>query len=320
VTGRGRTGTIKPGILPCLFFVFMTVHTAAQENNLNLPVIQRLDNRDTAFIQYISDVETARRQIYLSGAAGNALKNIAETLTVYSYTVKTDENILTLSAACNMPYSSIATINRISNQGDLAKGDTILLPSVPGLFIPVNPNTEFEFLLNSSRNSDDGILLTINNDKSRTRFLFLPGADFNPTERIFFLNRGFIAPLKTYTVSSTFGPRINPVTGIPGNHGGLDLAAPEGTPVYATREGKVSEQGQDPVLGNYIIISHGSSWSSVYGHLSEIDTVLNQQVNSGSLIGRVGSTGQSTGPHLHFELRQNGTSLDPSGILRNPAK
>jgi murein DD-endopeptidase MepM/ murein hydrolase activator NlpD len=77
----------------------------------------------------------------------------------------------------------------------------------------------------------------------------------------------------------------------------------------------VTEQGEDPIYGKYIIIAHGDNWVSLYGHLSPIGTVLRSSVRSGNLIGRVGSTGQSTGPHLHFELRQNGRAQDPGKYL-----
>lgn len=99
-------------------------------------------------------------------------------------------------------------------------------------------------------------------------------------------------------------------------HQGIDLAAPEGTEVYAVADGVVIDIGEDPIYGNYVIISHGESWTSLYGHLQKVETVLRSSVRSGTLIGRVGSTGQSTGPHLHFELRQNGRALDPTGRLR----
>jgi murein DD-endopeptidase MepM/ murein hydrolase activator NlpD len=74
--------------------------------------------------------------------------------------------------------------------------------------------------------------------------------------------------------------------------------------------------GEDPVYGKYIIVGHSDSWVSLYGHLSKIETALREEVQSGTLIGRVGSTGQSTGPHLHFELRQNGRTQDPGRLLR----
>ncbi|MCL2879705.1 MAG: M23 family metallopeptidase [Treponema sp.] len=315
MTERGRAGLLELKALSFLFLLLQLLpNLAGQESGL--PRIQKLNNQDTAFVQYISDVESARRLLYTSGSGADTFKNISEILTIYSYTVGSDENILTLSARCNIPYSSLATINRISNFADFSTGDSLLLPSVPGLFIPEKPENELELLLYSSRADEEGIMITVSSGQTKTRFLFLPGQDFNATERIFFLNRGFTYPLKNFVISSTFGPRKNPVTGVQGIHQGLDLAAPEGTPVYAAREGKVSEVGKDAVLGNYIIISHGENWVSLYGHLSKIETVLNQQVNSGSLIGRVGTTGQSTGPHLHFELRQNGKPQNPEGLLR----
>jgi murein DD-endopeptidase MepM/ murein hydrolase activator NlpD len=100
-----------------------------------------------------------------------------------------------------------------------------------------------------------------------------------------------------------------------GMHGGLDLAAPEGTDVFAAAAGVVTETGNDPVYGRYVIIKHGDVWASLYGHLSVVETALRKEVLSGSLIGKVGSTGQSTGPHLHFELRRNGRVEDPGKYL-----
>jgi murein DD-endopeptidase MepM/ murein hydrolase activator NlpD len=99
-------------------------------------------------------------------------------------------------------------------------------------------------------------------------------------------------------------------------HQGMDLAAPEGTEVLAVSDGTVTDAGFDPVYGNYIIISHSEKWTSLYGHLQKIEIALRSTVKSGSLIGRVGTTGQSTGPHLHFELRQDGKPLNPAGRLR----
>jgi murein DD-endopeptidase MepM/ murein hydrolase activator NlpD len=100
-------------------------------------------------------------------------------------------------------------------------------------------------------------------------------------------------------------------------HRGVDLAAPEGAEVFAVKSGIVTDIGEDPILGKYVILSHENNWVSFYGHLSSIEpnTSIRAEVQSGSLIARVGSTGQSTGPHLHFELRQNGQSRDPARLL-----
>jgi murein DD-endopeptidase MepM/ murein hydrolase activator NlpD len=185
---------------------------------------------------------------------------------------------------------------------------------MPGIFIPETPESDLELLLFSGR-TNQGVIITLTRENRRERFRFIPGADFSPTERAFFLNAGFRYPLRSYRLTSPFGPRVNPVTGAFRVHQGLDLAAPEGAEVYAAQEGVVIEMDTDPIYGNYIIIRHGENWASLYGHLSKFETALRNRVRSGSLIGRVGSTGQSTGPHLHFELRQNGKAQDPGRLL-----
>jgi murein DD-endopeptidase MepM/ murein hydrolase activator NlpD len=151
-----------------------------------------------------------------------------------------------------------------------------------------------------------------------TSFFLFPGREFSSTERAFFLNRGFIFPLRSYRVTSVFGMRKNPVSGNMRFHEGLDLAAPLGTAVYAAGDGIVTEIGEDSIYGNYIVIKHSNDWASLYGHLQKVDVTLRSSVKSGMLIGRVGSTGQSTGPHLHFELRQNGKARDPDKYLFLP--
>jgi murein DD-endopeptidase MepM/ murein hydrolase activator NlpD len=185
---------------------------------------------------------------------------------------------------------------------------------MPGLCIPLNAESDLERLLAASRNGE-GFSLTVRRNGKSEGFRFIPDGEFSATERSFFLTEGFRFPLLTYRITSTFGPRINPVTGNLRNHQGLDLAAPTGTEVYAARDGVVAELGDDPVYGKYLIIRHGDNWASLYGHLSEITVGLQRSVRSGSLIGKVGSTGQSTGPHLHFELRQYGRAQDPGKLL-----
>jgi murein DD-endopeptidase MepM/ murein hydrolase activator NlpD len=292
----------------------------AESSYLFLPRIQSLNSRDTAFMQYLGDVEESRRRLFLArerrSSPDYAPARIAESLTVYTYIPGEGEDLLALAARCNIPYGTIASINRFAHPEDLRAGGLLLLPSIPGIFIPEEPATDLERLIASSRNSEEGVFISLGEADRQERFFFIPGADLSPTERVFFLNRGFRFPLRHFTITSPYGPRINPVTGRYGVHQGLDLAAPEGSPVYAAREGTVQDLGEDPVYGRYIIIGHRDNWVSLYGHLSKIETALREEVQSGTLIGRVGSSGQSTGPHLHFELRQNGRAQDPGRLLR----
>jgi murein DD-endopeptidase MepM/ murein hydrolase activator NlpD len=282
---------------------------------LGFPVISYLDPRDPGFKQYLADVEFARRRIFNLERTGEQPRAIAEALTVYVYTPRSTDDLLSLAARCTISYASLVTLNRIAHPGSLEHSSPLLLPSVPGLFIPETPRSDLEQLLTSTRVNEPGITITLNQKDGKEYFRFIPGADFNPTERTFFLHTGFRYPLRNYRLTSSFGMRVNPVTGVLRNHNGLDLAAPAGTEVYAVREGVVTEIGEDTIYGKYIIIRHGDNWVSLYGHLSKINTVLRNHVESGSVIGRVGSTGQSTGPHLHFELRQNGKAQDPGKYL-----
>jgi murein DD-endopeptidase MepM/ murein hydrolase activator NlpD len=262
-------------------------------------------------------VEAVRRRlVHRSGGAATDPRDLAGGLTLYAYTPQPEEDLLSLAARCSIPYAGLASLNRLAHPDELAGTPSLLLPSVPGIFIPEKPSSDLERLLGASHAGEEGVELLIRRGGRTETFRFIPGGDFSAAERVFFLNRGFRFPLNSFTLTSAFGPRINPVTGVYRNHQGIDLAAPEGTEVYAVREGEVIDMGEDAVYGRYIIIRHGEDWVSLYGHLSKTETALHSAVRSGSLIGRVGSTGQSTGPHLHFELRRNGQAQDPGRYLR----
>jgi murein DD-endopeptidase MepM/ murein hydrolase activator NlpD len=277
------------------------------------PLIARLDSRDDGYKQFIADVQVNRRRIFNRGRENAAA--LANSLTVYRYIPREGEDIFFLAARCNIPYSALVSLNRLSHPSMLEAGKPLLLPSAPGIFVPKEPRTDLERLLASSRSAAEENAVALNIGAA---FYFFPGDEFGATERAFFLNTGFRFPLRTYRLTSGFGMRQNPVTGNMRVHQGLDLAAPMGTEVYAAGDGIVTEVGNDPIYGNYIVIRHGGGWASLYGHLQRAGAVLQSSVKSGMLIGWVGSTGQSTGPHLHFELRQDGKARDPGKFLFLP--
>ena len=116
--------------------------------------------------------------------------------------------------------------------------------------------------------------------------------------------------------TSGFGVRIDPFLGRPAMHTGLDFRAAMGDPVRATANGKVASAGWAGGYGRMVEIDHGNGLSSRYGHLSEIGVKVGDQVKIGQVIGAVGSTGRSTGPHLHYETRIDGEAVDPQKFLR----
>ena len=124
-----------------------------------------------------------------------------------------------------------------------------------------------------------------------------------------------VAPLESYRMSSDYGMRTHPVLGRRQGHKGVDMAAPSGTPVYATADGVVSRASRFSSYGNFISIEHGGSLQTRFAHLSGYAVSEGQRVHKGDLIGYVGSTGRSTGPHLHYEVRVDGEAVNPTDYM-----
>ena len=124
----------------------------------------------------------------------------------------------------------------------------------------------------------------------------------------------FVLPV-TGRPSSGYGLRVDPIRGGTVNHAGFDLAATAGTEVAAAARGTVVHAGPAGTYGNLVTLRHEDGFETRYAHLSEVDVKVGEVVESGAEIGKVGSTGHSTGPHLHFEIRHDGKPIDPAPLL-----
>ena len=119
-------------------------------------------------------------------------------------------------------------------------------------------------------------------------------------------------------VASGFGYRIDPIYKTVKLHAGLDFAAPQGTPIYATANGTVTVAGNTGNgYGNHVVINHGYGYETLYGHMVRVKARVGQQIKRGEVIGYVGSTGKSTGPHCHYEVHKNGQKIDPVYFFYN---
>jgi murein DD-endopeptidase MepM/ murein hydrolase activator NlpD len=247
-------------------------------------------------------------------------KNLATMLTIYVYTPTKSDTFPIVAAAAGIPSETLATLNRLQNNRALPTCKNLLLPSMPGIFIATNPKTPLERLIAASRGDTPGVLVHIpTGDGVVTDFRFIPGDTFTPNERFFFMEPGmFMFPLERFRVTSEFGSRISPISHRRSFHAGVDLAAPNGVVVRAAADGVVITVAKSPVYGNYIILKHNNAWTTLYGHLSKTTVHTHQHIQAGDQIGNVGSTGESTGPHLHFEVRQNGKPQDPQNYFRTP--
>ncbi len=249
---------------------------------------------------------------YQAFAAGNDPGD----LTLFQYRVKAEDSMFTLASLFNVPYETLATLNGLHSVSSLKTGQVLLIPTQPGLFLALDHPSELDRIMDAVLSTGPlGVKLTVSRSLGTETMLFFAGQRFNPMERAFFLGILFRFPLPKGTLTSSFGVRANPFTGHPTFHAGIDLAAPMGTEVYAARDGSVEETGFNSVYGNFVRLDHGDGYETIYGHLSKVLISLHQQVQSGTILGRVGSTGQSTGPHLHFEIRRKGSPEDPVPLL-----
>ncbi len=122
-------------------------------------------------------------------------------------------------------------------------------------------------------------------------------------------------PAPGRSVTSPFGVRTDPILGTAALHSGMDFRAPMGMPAKVTAPGVVTKAGWNGGYGRMVEVDHGNGFATRYGHLSEIDVAVGQKVDAGTIIGKTGSSGRSTGPHLHYEVRHNGEAIDPLRFL-----
>lgn len=305
----------KNCFLRAFFFIFCTVnsfsnpvpHVQLQQDKL--PHIENLSSKDILFEQYSEEVE----QSYIRAA-----KHQSPALSFFTYTAGKNDTLLTVASRCSLPYETIATLNSIENQAVPLQNKKLLLPTVPGIFINSKPELPYEMLLYQKF---DSMLLEQNNvicyNFGDKELYFFECERFSSTERAFFLDSSLRMPLKHCQLSSAFGMRTSPISGKWLFHKGIDLAAPEGTDVFACQSASVSVCGyNDAVYGNYIILDHGNGMTSVYAHLSAVMVKKGETVYGGRLIGKVGRTGMATGPHLHFEMRLQNIPSDPQKLIQ----
>jgi murein DD-endopeptidase MepM/ murein hydrolase activator NlpD len=145
--------------------------------------------------------------------------------------------------------------------------------------------------------------------------LFLPGARMNPTELNRVLGNLFLYPV-VGRISSYFGERSDPFTGVPNYHNGIDIVNRPGTSIRAAMDGTVADVGFNYNYGNYVILKHAGGYQTLYGHMTRYTVSRGQRVRQGDTIGDLGTTGYSTGPHVHFSIFRNGVPVDPLRFLK----
>ena len=282
---------------------------------------EKISRRNEIWQQYQKDMERYRKIKNLpKNFPPEKIRDKPASL-FYTYRVTADsekylDTFNGLYARFQTGQGTLATINRISSPDSVKAGMDLILPIPQGLFIPKKADSALELLLQKEYAS----LIherTQTYDIDGTEFYFLPDRTLSPTQIAFFHDKGMQLPLAKKIVTSEFGYRTSPISGTWKLHAGIDLAAPIGTEVYACKSGTVVAVEQNhPLYGKYIDIKHSGNTTSRYAHLSKTLVTKGVTVSTGQTIGLVGTTGASTGPHLHFEVRENGTPTDPTKKIK----
>ena len=274
--------------------LFWSMTLVANDADAPPPALGELDNANGQLLRLRREIADNLRSTARFGGLEHELRFVR-------YRVQEGDNFFVIMARVSQDAATLASANDLANPNALLPGTDILIPNARGLFVhSEDPNAI------QRRFGREVALL-----KQKGDLWFLPGQRYNNDELRIFRGDGFQSPLPNGRITSRYGSRLDPFTNRMTFHGGLDIAAALGTPVYASRDGRVVRAETAPGYGQLVVIEHEYGYQTYYGHLSAIKVAVGQTVPAGHIIGLVGRTGRATGPHLHFEVRVNGQRTNP---------
>ncbi|MDR2135296.1 MAG: M23 family metallopeptidase [Treponema sp.] len=244
--------------------------------------------------------------------------DLAETFNWNEYKVKKGDTLSEIAKAQGLDMGTLIASNGITNARRLREGEVLRIPNMDGIPYTVKAGDSLSSI-SAASSVPLRVILDVNDLESDVinpgMSLFLPGARMPQEEIRLALGEAFVYPVRG-VLSSPYGWRIDPIANVERFHSAIDLAAPLGTPVKAAMDGKVSRVAVNSVYGNYIIITHAGAYQTMYAHLSAVSVKQGAPVTRNSKIGEVGSTGYSTGPHLHFAVFRNDKPINPLEVLQ----
>ena len=243
-------------------------------------------------------------------------------LTYQTYRVKSGDMIGFIADKYDVTQDTIISINNIKQSRLIQVGQYLKIPSMPGILYTTKTKGETPSTIADKYKVDAEKCALVNNISIDTELesglqLFVPDAQLDWATRQEINGDLFRKPLHSrYYLSSYYGWRDSPFnTGKRSFHTGIDMACSTGTPIYPAMDGVVTAAGYNSTYGNYVIVQHHSGYKTLYGHMSKITCRKGNFVYTTTQIGKVGSTGLSTGPHLHFTVYKNGKTVNPLGLL-----
>ena len=237
------------------------------------------------------------------------------------YRIKRGDTLSKIAAANGVTFDTLISVNKIQDARSISIGTTILIPNQPGVYYQVKRRDSmtkiakyFSGLPGVKKTIAEETIELINDLDSRDvlagETIFIPGGELTRNQREKVMGLEYAVPVVGLVVSGV-GYRMDPFHGTWSFHPGVDIAAPYGTPIYAGKSGKITIAGWYGGYGLCVIIQHGNGYETRYGHMQKIYVKPGMYVSRNKLIGRVGSTGRSLGPHLHFEVRHRDRIINP---------
>jgi murein DD-endopeptidase MepM/ murein hydrolase activator NlpD len=240
-----------------------------------------------------------------------------------SYTIKDGDTISDLAKKFALNSGTLLQVNEIKNDRALRLGQILLIPNQDGIIYKGKRNEKLDDI--AKKYEKEGVSVAAiqsANEIFADRLMeitkiFIPGAKMDMSQLKEVTGDIFLWPARG-VLTDRYGYRSNPFGGVSREfHNGLDISASHGSPVKAAMPGRVTSVVYDhPSYGNYVVITHSNGYRTLYAHMSAIKTQSGAYVNAGDQIGAVGSTGRSTGPHLHFTVYKNGVTVNPRALLK----
>ncbi|MCL2006951.1 MAG: M23 family metallopeptidase [Treponema sp.] len=239
-------------------------------------------------------------------------------LTYRSYVMESGDIIGNIALMTGLNEDTLISVNDIRNTRLMQIGQVIRIPNQDGIYYTVQPGDTLESI--AERYSTSTMNISIANEMfgeniSQGERLFIPGGRMDWIARQEINGDLFLWP-SIGRVTSPFGWRNDPFGSGRQFHTGIDIGGNSGNPVRAAMSGRVANVGYNNVYGNFVLINHHSGYRTLYAHMSTVRVRAGVNVASGETIGSVGSTGLSTGPHLHFSVFKDGVLVNPRALMR----
>ncbi|MCS6971854.1 MAG: M23 family metallopeptidase [Turneriella sp.] len=219
------------------------------------------------------------------------------------YRLRKKDTFFSVMARTVLNHDTISSVNRLASLWDVRPGDEWLLPNARGIAVYGERNAVAQKFHRRPE--------TLIPVPGKPGLWFITGLHFDPEEKEFLNLRAFVHPVRG-KITSGFGLRRDPFTEKHRFHKGIDIACPIGTPVVASAEGTVIFTGSKKGYGKTVVLEHRNGYQTLYGHLDRILVKPGDKVKQGEKIALSGTTGRSTGPHLHFEVRRRGQPERPN--------